>query len=180
MGIAFMKKALVFKSLLGLIGIACLLVNLNSTPVRAQEVKGRGYIPHLADLMNASMQVHHTKLWLAGHANNWALAEYEVRKIKEAIEEIKETIIDIQTLSPQWRFVPLGEMLKRFDSNLDSLNQAVKAKDTVRFNTSYGEFTATCNACHMSAGQPQIKIIEPVFNGMTFSDQDFTTDSGRQ
>jgi len=175
-----MKKTLILMSLLGL-SIAGLLVNLNSTRVHAQEIKGKGYLSQLADLMNTVMQVHHTKLWFAGHANNWALAAYEVRKIKEAIEEIKETIIEIQALSPQWRIVSLGEILKNFDSNLDSLDQAVKAKNEVKFNASYRELTDTCNACHMSAGQSQIKIIEPVLNGGgTFSDQDFTTDTGRQ
>jgi hypothetical protein len=175
-----MKKALVFLSLLGLVGIADLIVNLNSMPVRAQEVKAKGYLP-LAHLMNDAMQVHHTKLWFSGNAKNWALAAYELKKIKDTFEEVKESIIDLQNSSPEWRSLPIGEILTNVDFNLRSLDQAIKAKDAVRFDTSYSELTGTCNACHVSAGQPQIKIIKPRLSGdSAFADQDFTTDSGRQ
>lgn len=173
------KKALAFVSLFGLVGIAALLLNSNSSPVRAQEVKGQRYLLHLSDLMNDAMQIHHIKLWFSGHANNWALAAYEVRKIKETIEEVKESIVDIQASSPQWRNVSIGEMLQSLNSDLNSLDQAIKAKDADRFDTTYRKLTATCNACHISVGQPQIKITEPLLNG-TFADQDFMTDGGRQ
>jgi hypothetical protein len=176
-----LKKVLLFISMFGVVGGTGVLVNLYSMPVRAQEAKAKGYRPHLADLMNNAMQIHHTKLWFAGQANNWVLADYEVKKIKDTIEELKETIVEIQAASPQWRQVPLGEMLRRFDSNLVSLEQAVKAKDAVRFAESYRKLTMTCNACHVSSGQSQVKIIEPLTNGSgTFADQDFTSGAGRQ
>jgi hypothetical protein len=159
--------------------IAGLLINLNQPLVLAQQASGKANLPHLSDLMNEAMQVHHTKLWLAGHANNWTLAAYELTKIKETIEEVKETIVDIQTSSPQWRRVPVGEMLRTFDSNLNSLEQAIKAKDASKFGITYREITATCNACHMSAGQPQIKIIVPQNGNNAFSNQDFTSENGR-
>ena len=128
-----MKKALVFLSLLGLVGIADLIVNFNSMPVRAQEV-GKG--SPLAHLMNDAMQVHHTKLWFSGNAKNWALAAYELKKIKDTFEEVKESIIDLQNSSPEWRSLPIGEISTNVDFNLRSLDQAIKAKDAVRFDTS--------------------------------------------
>ncbi len=106
------KRALVAMFLLGFVGAAGLLVNLMATPGFAQEVKSNRQLPRLADLMNEAMQVHHTKLWFAGQASNWVLADYEMKKIKETIEEIKETIVDIQIASAQWQRVPVGEMLK--------------------------------------------------------------------
>ena len=105
------KRVLVAMFLLGFVGAAGLLVNLIATPGFAQEVKSKGQLPRLADLMNEAMQVHHTKLWFAGHASNWVLADYEMKKIKETIEEIKETIVDIQIASVQWQRAPVGEML---------------------------------------------------------------------
>jgi hypothetical protein len=176
-----LKKSLEFISFLGLVGIVCLLVTLNSTLVRSQEMKGKGYLPRLADMMNDAMQTHHIKLWAAGQANNWTLAAYESKKIKETIEEIKESIIDIQVSSPQWQRVTLGEMLTKFDSSLMSLDDAVKAKDAAKFEMTYRELTAACNVCHVSVGQSQVKIIVPVSNGNgSFSDQDFATDSRQQ
>lgn len=170
------KKALSFISLLGLVTVTIFFINFKATPGQAQTANSKGYLPRLADLMNEAMQVHHTKLWFAVHANNWPLADYEVKKIKETILEIKEAIVDIQTASSQWQQVPVGEMLMGLDSSLDNLDQAVKAKNLVNFDTAYQKLTAACNACHARAGQAQVKIIEPLPNGNAiFPDQDFTT-----
>ena len=176
-----LKRALVLMSLLGLIGAATLLTSFNATPGRAEEAKSNRYLPHLADLMNEAMQVRHTKLWFAGHAENWALAAFEVKKIKETIDEIKENIVDIQAVSSQWQLVRVNEMLKNLDSNLGAIDQAITAKNPVGFETAYQGFTAACNACHIAAGRSQIKIIQPLPNGGgTFVDQDFSTGSSPQ
>jgi hypothetical protein len=168
------------KALLGLIGAACLLVSFNVTPGRTQDAKYNPNLRHLADLMNEAMQVHHTKVWFAGVAENWALAGYEVKKIKQTINEIKESIVDIQTASSQWR-MPVNELFKSLDSNVDALDQAVTAKDPVKFETAYRGFTAACNGCHVAAGQSQIKIIQPLpKGGSSFPDQDFTTGNSPQ
>jgi len=178
---SIIKRALVVMFLLGLVGAAGLLVNLIATPGFAQEVKSKGQLPRLADLMNEAMQVHHTKLWFAGHAANWVLADYEMKKIKDTIDEIKETIVDIQIASAQWQRVPVGEMLKTVDSNLDTLAQAIKSKDEAKFETAYRELTAACNACHVRAGEPQIRIMVPLSeSGSMFPDQDFANGDGRK
>jgi hypothetical protein len=163
----------------GFIGSVALLVNFSATPASAQQPRGREYSAHLADLMNEAMQVHHTKLWLAGHANNWPLAAYQVKKLKETMEEIKEAIVDIQTASPKWQSVPVGEMLQVIDSDLETLGQAVKAKSPAKFEAAYSELTAACNACHARAGESQIKIIQPAA-GNAYIDQDFTPGGASQ
>ena len=61
----------------------------------------------------------------------------------------------IQTRSPQWRHVSINERLKDVDSNLKSLDQAVKAKDANRFDIHYRELTALVMSCHVSIGQPR-------------------------
>ena len=170
------QKTLIFLSILGFVTFNSLLINFNAAPAHAQAPNSKGYLPRLANLMNEAMQVHHTKLWFAGHANNWPLADYEVKKIKETILEIKEAIVDIQSASSQWQQFPVGEMLTGLDSSLDNLDQAVKTKNLVNFDTAYQKLTAACNACHARAGQAQVKIIEPLPNGNAiFPDQDFTT-----
>jgi len=175
------KKALGLASFLGFIGTASLLMSFDATLVRADDAKINRYLPHLANLMNEAMQVHHIKLWFAGHAENWALAGYEVKKTKETIDQIKETIVDIQTASPLWQRLPVMETLKTLDSNLNAVEQAVTAKNPAKFGTAYQGFTAACNACHVAAGQPQIKIIQPLENGGSpFADQDFATGNSPQ
>jgi hypothetical protein len=165
-----LKRTLALVGLLGGIAGAALLVNLNAVPARAQAT--RAELMHLGDLMNESMQVHHTKLWLAGHAENWPLAAYELAKLKGTVEEIKEAIVEIQRGSAKWQSVPVGELLGSLDSHLDALNQAVKAKDAAKFAAGYRGLTAACNTCHARAGEPQIKIMEPTASG-AFIDQDF-------
>ena len=175
-----LKRALVLMSLLGLIGIASLLTSFNATPGRAEDAKYNPYLPHLSDLMNESMQVHHAKLWIAGLAGNWALAGYEVKKIKETIDQIKETIVAIQTASSHWR-LPVNELLKNLDSSVDALDQAITAKNPAKFEAAYQGFTAACNGCHIAAGLSQIKIIQPLpMGGGSFPNQDFTVQSSPQ
>ena len=175
------KKALVAMFLLGLVGLAGLSIIFDATPGFAQEVKDKRQLPRLADLMNEAMQVHHTKLWFAAHAENWVLADYETMKIKETIEEIKETIVDIQTASAQWQRVPVGEMLQSVDSNLGNLAKSIKAKDSAQFDIAYRGLTAACNACHVRAGQSQVKIIVPLSQGGgMFPDQDFANGDARK
>ncbi len=172
------KVVATYVSTLWLVTIIGLFIDLNPVASYAQQAAVNRPAPHLADLMNSEMQVHHIKLWLAGHANNWALAEYELAKIKHTIEEVKETIVDIQIVSPQWRRVPIGEMLKTFDADLNALNESVQAKDASKFEATYKNLTGTCNACHVSADQPQVKIVVPSANDNgAFSDQDFKGDT---
>jgi hypothetical protein len=164
--------------LLGFVSAAVLLVSFIATPAWAQN---RATSPHLGDLMNEAMQVHHTKLWLAGRASNWPLAAYEARKLKDTMEEIKETIVQIQTASPKWQSVPVGELLGNVDSRINDLNLAVKAKDATKFETAYRALTTACNVCHMRAGESQIKIIQPAPTaGGVYVDQDFTPSGASQ
>jgi hypothetical protein len=175
---ATLNKALRSMLLLGSIGAAAFAVNLISASTWAQD---RATSHHLADLMNEAMQVHHSKLWLAGHANNWPLAAYEVRKLKDTMEEIKEAIVEIQAASPKWQSVPVGELLGNIDSRLSDLNAAVNAKDAAKFETAYHALTAACNVCHTRAGESQIKIIQPAPTaGGAYIDQDFTAGGASQ
>jgi hypothetical protein len=170
-----LQRALVL--LIGLVGSAVLAVNFNA----AQAQQPRGYSVQLGDLMNESMQVHHTKLWLAGHAGNWSLAAYEVAKLKETIEEVKEAIVEIQSTSAEWRRLPVGELLANLESHLNNLADAVKAKDSAKFEAAYRATTSACNACHARAEQSQIKIMVPhPATSSTFVDQDFAPAGGLQ
>ena len=169
---ATLKKALPLVLLYGLVGTGALLAGFSVTLVQAQEVRENDISVHLGDLMNESMQVHHTKLWLAGHANNWRLAAFEARKIEETIDELKEAIVPIQSKSTKWQRFPVGEMLNIFDKSLDGVKKAVKEKNAANFEAAYGKLTAACNACHVRAGESQVKIIVPTGNG-PFANQDF-------
>ena len=46
------------------------------------------YKPGLGEFMSG-IQVHHAKLWFAGSAGNWKLADFEIGEITEALEAVR-------------------------------------------------------------------------------------------
>ena len=97
------------------------------------------YKPGLGEFMSG-IQVHHAKLWFAGQHANWKLADFEVHEIMEAVE-------DIQKYQSERKETHLISMLT---PALDSVNNAILDKNTVRFKNSYILLTATCNKCHQA------------------------------
>jgi mono/diheme cytochrome c family protein len=54
---------------------------------------------------------------------------------------------------------------------MEAVEAAIKAKDTAAYTKAYADLTASCNACHQSAGHPEIMIQVPTV--LFFPDQDF-------
>jgi len=112
------------------------------------------YIPGFGEFMSAT-QVRHSKLWFAGTAENWALAEHELEEIKEGLE-------DAATLHPTHKDVPVAAMIKsKLDTPLAHVAKSINAKDNGEFIRTFDELTAACNACHKEASYPFIKIKRP-------------------
>ena len=169
-----LKRALGLGSTFAIVGIAGWLALSTATPGRAADETSKGYVPGLGDLMNASLQTHHSKLWFAGHADNWALAAYEVK-------EMRETTSLMENVFPMWHDLNVGEMVRVLNSSLSELDKAIAAKDPVKFDDAYHDLSAACNACHTAANQAEIKIVDPIPQGAgSFADQDFTNGSGPQ
>jgi hypothetical protein len=131
---------------------------------RAQEAT-KTYFPGLGDFM-ARIQVTHAKLWLAGEAKNWELAEYEVG-------EIKETFSDVQDYVPRYRNIPVGEMIEAImTGTIAEMESAITTRDPSKFSAAYDKLTESCNSCHAAAGRPFIAIQRPAQSN--FSNQKFT------
>jgi len=172
------KTASLLVLLVAFAGVPGLYVNFGPTSALAQAVRSgddrRGLESvQISELMNEAMQVHHTKLWLAARANNWPLASYELKKIKNTFSQLKELIVQVQTASIRWQRAPVGEMLRTVDANIKDLEHAVTTKNSAGLETAYRALTATCNACHVRAQEPQIKIIVPQDATGAFLDQEF-------
>ena len=61
------------------------------------------YTPGLVEFM-MNVQSHHAKLWLAGNARNWDLADYQVDELKELLEDIAKRV-------PEYKGTPVGKMV---------------------------------------------------------------------
>lgn len=123
------------------------------------------YRPGLGDLMTMTVQPRHLKVGLAGQEKNWAYAAYELHELEESFERVARTW-------PKWRQVEIAETIKAtIEAPMDTVSQAIKAKDSAKFTESYGQLTATCNACHQSANVGLVVIQVP--KSSPFANQDF-------
>jgi ornithine carbamoyltransferase len=106
--------------------------NLKVTPTNEQS------LPLLGDIMNA-VQTRHMKLWFAGKAQNWELAAYELRQLKSGLLEA----------AVMYEGIPVTNVTTMIDP-VQSVADAIAAKDSKRFAKTVGEMTEGCNGCHKS------------------------------
>ncbi len=113
-----------------------------------------GYVPGLGEIM-ALQQMRHAKLWFAGAARNWELADYE-------LDELREGFDDVARLQPMHAGVPVGEMAAKLTAApLDAIDAAIKKKDAAAFARGFDSLTAACNSCHQAASHGFIRIQRP-------------------
>lgn len=99
------------------------------------------YKPGLCEFM-INLQIHHAKLYFAGTNENWALADFEIHEIKEALEDI-ETFCSDRT---ETKSITIIEPV------IDSLNTSIAQKNKNSFNNDFNLLTNSCNNCHQSTG----------------------------
>jgi hypothetical protein len=110
----------------------------------------------------------HAKLWYAGEARNWELADYELDELQEGFE-------DVVKFHPTHKDAPLplsALIPKIMDAPIRDLRAAVKAKDAVAFAVAYDAVTAGCNSCH-EATNFGFNVVRRPSNPPWFSNQDF-------
>ena len=117
------------------------------------------YVPRLADIMS-TVQLRHMKLWFAGSSPNWELAAYELRRLKAGL-------VDAASLYPGIPATSVTTMA----TPVQSIAEAIEAKDRGKFAKTFGELTAGCNGCHQSIGRGFIVMRVPTAS--PFSDQVF-------
>jgi hypothetical protein len=124
------------------------------------------YRPVTSDLMNAVIQPRHTKLWLAGKAQNWEYAEYERHNIGGALARIATAI-------PTYKDQSTADLIAAFATpQLAQLEVAIKARNQMAFAAAYEGLTVGCNQCHQATDHPMVVMQTPDLN--PFPDQAFT------
>ena len=113
------------------------------------------FVPGFGDFM-LGVQTRHAKLWFAGSALNWDLADYLIHELKEGLEDAAKYV-------PQLKEVPVGQMIgATMDGPIGEMEKAIQAKDRTRFNAAYDKLTEACNACHQAASRPFIVVQRPL------------------
>ena len=91
-------------------------------------------------------QMRHTKLWFAGTAGNWALADYELKELGEGFDDVvtfhpthEESPVDPKDAVPRIVTQPMAD-----------LRAVVDKKDAVAFPAAFDALTTACNNCHQT------------------------------
>jgi hypothetical protein len=126
-------------------------------PLAAQAQPKEPFTPGLGEIMTLQ-QMRHLKLWFAGQAGNWPLADYELDELKEGYE-------DIVKYFPTKDDAPTGPMASAIiEKEVAGMNKAIAAKDRKQFTAAFEKLTASCNACHQSSKKPFIVVQRPTAN----------------
>lgn len=104
------------------------------------------------------LQIRHDRLWWAGNAGNWNLAYYMASELGETLRDIEQTNGDAAELQPE----KLSEVMPAImDPAIRGVQDALAKKDTGRFAAAYDQLSASCNACHATAGVDFLHIQRP-------------------
>ena len=93
----------------------------------------------------AQQQMRHIKLWFAGTAGNWPLADYEIDGLKEGFDDVAKLLGD--DIAQQH----VGEAMA-------GLEKSVEAKNRDNFVVAFDKLSAGCNACHTTLDHAFIVI----------------------
>jgi len=131
------------KFLLAIAG--CLLVASISSAQETSPAEGNAV--NVGDVM-AFQQERHFKLWFAGRASNWPLADYELGKLKDSFDDIDKLLG--------------GETVGRaVGGPIAALGKAIDGKDKDTFTRAFDQLTAGCNGCHRTLDHAFIVIQRP-------------------
>jgi hypothetical protein len=122
--------------------------------LRARLERLESTAPGVGSAMTAA-QIHFAKLYYAGQASNWGLAEYELHEVEENLE------IAVN-LRPEEHGVNLAKLTDDFlQAQLSDLRQSIETEDAGAFHATYEKAMSACNACHVEVERRFLVITLP-------------------
>jgi hypothetical protein len=120
------------------------------------------YLPSISDLMIATIQPRHERLWRAEQHGNWEFAAYELGNLHGAFNRLGHA-------HPTEHEISFPEMIASVtEQPIKELNSAIQAKDGTAFAKAYADLTDACNSCHQALNHGVVEI--PVPNRTSASD----------
>ena len=136
-------------------GLACAQDSGKRENGSVEEAEG---LPHLSEIM-VRQQMRHIKLWFAGDAGNWPLADCEIDQLKDGFDDVAKLLG--------------GDIVQQHVGGAVSrLEKAIESKDHEAFVSAFDGLSAGCNACHHTLDHAFIVIQRPVL--LPYSDQNFS------
>jgi hypothetical protein len=105
------------------------------------------------------LQIRHARLWQAGAARNWILAQFQLAELRETVSGIVETNGDHAALQPQRLADVMPAML---DPALGAMQSAVDGHDGAAFDAAYDQLSQACTGCHAASDHGFLVIQRPL------------------
>jgi hypothetical protein len=103
-------------------------------------------------------QMRHIKLWFAGSAANWPLADYEIDQLDDGFDDANKLLG--------------GDIVREHVGEaMGELKKSIGGKDSAAFVIAFDKLSAGCNACHRTLDHGFIVIQRPRL--LPYSNQDF-------
>jgi hypothetical protein len=110
--------------------------------------------PGVGTIMS-SVQLHFAKLYFAGKAQNWPLAEFELHEVEENMDRA----VALRPEEYGTNLVGLNDGFKQ--TQLAAMKTAAQQKNLEAFQSAYTEAIGVCNGCHEETNRPFIVITVP-------------------
>jgi hypothetical protein len=124
-------------------------------PEAAPSPQASGYLPSISDLMIATIQPRHERLWRAGQDGNWEFAAYELGNLHGAFGRIGQAHPTTQNIS----FPEMAASVT--EQPITELKSAIQSKDATAFAKAYADLTDACNSCHQALNHGVVEIVVP-------------------
>ena len=115
--------------------------------------------PAMDDLMTMLIQPRHLKLYYAGEAKNWKLAEFQLRELRQALARIGRTI-------PTYRKIGVDDAVASIFTEkavaVEGSDQGRRSRRSSR--RPMRDMTTACNACHAGMEHEFLVIKVPQAN----------------
>jgi hypothetical protein len=113
------------------------------------------YLPSISDLMMATIQPRHERLWRAEQDGNWEFAAYELGNLRGAFNRLGHAHPTEQNIS----FRAMIESVT--EQPFKALSAAIQGKDNTAFAKAYADLTDACNSCHQALNHGVVEIRVP-------------------
>ena len=115
----------------------------------------QAYLPSISDLMIATIQPRHERLWRAAQDGNWEFAAYELGNLHGAFGRLGHA-------HPTEHDISFPDMISSVtEQPFKELNSAIRSKDSAAFDKAYADLTDACNSCHQALNHGVVQIRVP-------------------
>src|SRR5437879_10567721 len=113
------------------------------------------YLPSISDLMIATIQPRHERLWRAEQDGDWEFAAYELGNLGGAFKRVGQA-------HPTEHDISFPDMIASVtEQPFKELNSAIQSKDGAAFARAYADLTDACNSCHQALNHGVVQIRVP-------------------